>query len=494
MLISIDNFNLSINGNNLLINSELRITEGKKYGIVGRNGIGKSVLLKTISNREPPFDNLKVVKSNMSMLYLSQDIIESDDPPIEVLLNTDTERKELMDKLDQSDDETDIDYNEIMERLEAIDAYSAESKAAKILAGLGFGHEEMYNKRTSDFSGGWRMRISLAKALFIQPELLMLDEPSNHLDLHAVIWLEKYLYDYPNTLILVSHDESLLDSITDETLYFANHQLIRYKGNYSKFVKILDYQIRAVENAKRKGKKIDPKIPDIGKPPRAPRFNFPPPTYKARESATIKFNNVSCGYTNDNVLTGLDFGIYSTDRIVLVGKNGAGKSTLMKLINNEIKPASGEIDRDHLFKVACFHQDYLDQLDPNQTPLDYIRLLAPPEERNYYKYLGRFGIDGDLARQKIRTLSGGQKNRLVFAGLTVVQPHLLLLDEPTNNLDIFALKALAEGIQKYEGAVICITHNQRLTELCGDRIWVLQDNNVDIFDGNYEQYKRSLGY
>lgn len=490
LLININNFTLSVGNNTLLTDTDLKIIKYKKYGIIGRNGIGKSVLLRSINEKLPPFNSPKIINPDISMLYLSQDIIDSNDTPIDVLLNSDTERKELMDRLDREDS----DMNDIMERLEEIDAYSAEARAAKILAGLGFDHNDMFNKSTNDFSGGWRMRISLAKALFIEPDLLMLDEPSNHLDLHAVIWLEKYLTKYPKTLILISHDESLLNTITEETLYFTNQQLIRYKGNYGKFVKTLDYQLRAIENAKRKGKKVDPKIPNIGEAPKAPQFNFPPPVFKARETAVIKFHNVSFGYSNNTILREIEFGIYSNDRVVLVGKNGAGKSTLMKLINNEIKPTEGEIDRDHLFKVTCFHQDYLEQLDPNQTPLDYIRSLVDPSERNYYKYLGRFGINGDLAKQKIKTLSGGQKSRVVFAGLSVIQPHMLLLDEPTNHLDIFALKALAEGIQKYEGGIICITHNQRLTELCGDRIWVLQDSNVDIFDGNYEQYKRSLGY
>ena len=497
VIFSVDDFNLDISYQKLLSRAELKIIYGKNYGLIGRNGIGKSVLLRSISMKEVPFDRIDPC---ITVLYLDQDIIESDDPPIQVLLDSDLERKALMKQLEGSDteddSENDMDYiQEVVDRLEEIGAYDAEPRAAKILAGLGFDHEEMYNKPTNDFSGGWRMRLSIARALFIEPDLLMLDEPSNHLDLHAVIWLEEYLSEYPKTLILVSHDESLLDNVTDMTIYFTSQKLLTYKGNYTKFRKSLDWELRTIANQKRKKKPIVGKLVYLSESVRPPKFEFPEPLHKARESAVIKFHDTSFSYSEDNtVLERLDMGIYAWDRVVLVGKNGAGKSTFMKLLNQEIKPTEGEIERDHLFKISCFHQHHLDQLNPDQTPVEYIRSILPSDLRkeNPRKYLGKFGISGDTAVQKIKTLSGGQKNRVVFAGLSVIRPHMLLLDEPTNHLDIFSIRALAEGIQNYEGGIICITHNQRITELCGERIWILQDNNVTIFDGNYEQYKKTL--
>ena len=544
MNIQVPNFDLHIGkGQMLLDNAELKINYGKRYGIIGRNGIGKSVLLRAISSREGPFS---CIPTWYSILHVEQEIVGDDRSPLEVVLASDRERlwlleeakrmeaeeekKEQMEKegeaIEDSDEDEDFLHytlRDIYERLREIDAHKAEARACSILAGLQFDDEEMKKKPSKEYSGGWRMRISLARALFMTPELLILDEPTNHLDLHASIWLEHYLTKYKKTLLLVSHDESILNMCVDRIIHFFNYQLNTYKGNYATFLQVREQNIAAAKKkqhaqdvkikqdrkaaqknaggkvgARKKNEveKVKKERVEIVLDEKAPHFKFPHVGAK-QETAVLKFDEVSYGYTETKrVVKDMSFGVYMDSRIALVGANGTGKSTIMKLMSGEIKPDTGSVKGSHHLRVVKYDQHAEEKLDLEATCVEWLQRNAPQDfsggEPECRKFLGKFGLSGQLALQKIGTLSGGQKARLVFATLSLQGPHLMLLDEPTNHLDLFAIQALAEGLEAYEGGLVIISHNQKILSQCCSQTWVVNNQTVTQYEGSFEDYKGEI--
>lgn len=529
--IQVPNFDLYVGkGQMLLENAEINIQYGKKYGIIGRNGIGKSVLLRAIINREDPFS---FIPSWFNILHVEQEITGDERPPLDFLLSSDRERLWLLNEAkrlekletDREDDpemeyDPEYDLTDIYERLREIEAHKAESRASSILAGLQFNENEMRTKQSKDYSGGWRMRLSLARALFLTPELLILDEPTNHLDLHASIWLENYLKNYRKTLLLVSHDESILDDCVDNILYFSNKKLYRYKGNYSSFLKTKEQNDSRISKKKNKNEVKLKKIKESAQKNRGsklgarkkdevtkyktketqetsfekePRFKFPE-VVGQQETAVLKFDDVSYSYKeNDDVVKSLSFGIYMDSRIALVGANGTGKSTIMKLMSGELLPTFGSLVRSNQLRIVKYDQHAEEKLDLESTCIEWIQRNSQESEgKECRKILGRFGIQGDTATQKIGTLSGGQKSRLVFAVLTLQKPHLMLLDEPTNHLDLFSIKALIEGLKEYRGGLVIISHNQKILSECCDQTWVVHNNKVTKYEGSFEEYKDSI--
>lgn len=521
--IKIENFTMSFGKDVLLTNASVTFAHGRRYGIVGRNGCGKSTLLRHIAARETGG-----VPALLSILHVEQEVVGDDTTALQSVLDSDVERSRLLAEekrilaLQETTGAQTDRLVKIAKRLEEIDAHSAESRAASILAGLGF-TQAMQEQETKHFSGGWRMRIALARALFCRPDVLILDEPTNHLDLFATLWLENYLQSWPGTLIIVSHQRDFLNSVSTDTIHLHNKELEAYRGNYDAFedarcermrqqaAQASANQIRRKHvqafidrfryNAKR-ASLVQSRIKALEKmqvieealddPTLVIQFPDPNPL----TPPILQFCDVSFGYTPERILfSDLNIGIDLDSRVALVGANGAGKSTLLKLLTGELEPTTGHIVRHSKLVQASFSQHFVEQLDLTISPLQtfqkvYGENLPVQTIRNH---LGSFGLSGDLAIRTINTLSGGQKCRVVFAIMAWRRPHVLLLDEPTNHLDMETIDSLAQALLAYKGGVLMVSHDERLISLVCDQLWYFDGNGgVKTFDGDFKAYKKSL--
>eukprot|EP00958_Prasinococcus_capsulatus_P002169 scaffold200_cov401-Prasinococcus_capsulatus_cf.AAC.5 len=427
------------------------------------------------------------------------------------------------------EEEGEITLNEVYERLEELDSDSAIARAANILTGLGFDHA-MMQKSTREFSGGWRMRIALAQALFLAPDLLLLDEPTNHLDVDALTWLEEFLAGWDRTVVIVSHDRGFLNQVTTHTVFLHRKRLFYYGGSYDTFLKVraehMANQTATLKEQNRREAHLKQFIARFGQGHKKmarqaqsrmkmlkklqegkaevdfddPYLKLEFPSASQLPPPCVSVSNVAFGYEEGKTLyEHLDFGLDMDSRVAVVGPNGAGKSTFLKLVEGDIVPTEGYIGRHCKLRLARFNQHHLETMDMEVDSVTHMRRLDKDvsiEEAR--RYLGRFGLQGDLALQKIKFLSGGQKSRLAFAELAWRQPHILLLDEPTNHLDIETIEALAMALNAFEGGVVLVSHDERLINLVADELWVVhkgRDGNpgsVEIFDGTFEQYKERL--
>mmetsp|Transcript_10800 Transcript_10800/g.20530 ORF Transcript_10800/g.20530 Transcript_10800/m.20530 type:complete len:455 (-) Transcript_10800:329-1693(-) len=424
--------------------------------------------------------------------------------------------------------------SEVYERLEDMGSDTADTRAATILAGLGFDHE-MQNQPTREFSGGWRMRIALAQALFLKPDLLLLDEPTNHLDVHALTWLEEFLLTWERTVVIVSHDRGFLNKVTTQTVFLHRKRLMYYGGNYDTFLKVRaehranqiatrkqqdaraghlkQFIARFGQGHKKMAKQAQSRMKMLGRlQEEAVEVDFDDPYLRLDfPSATslpppcISVTNVSFEYEPGKTLyKGLDFGLDMDSRVAIVGPNGAGKSTFLHLMEGKIVPTEGWISRHTKLRLAAFSQHHIEMMDLQSDAVTHMRRLdkdVSMEEAR--KYLGRFGLSGELALQPVETLSGGQKSRLAFAELAWRQPHILLLDEPTNHLDLETIEALAMALNKFDGGVVLVSHDERLISLVADEIWSVnkyekrkdgtyKPGTLTVFEGSFEEYKDRL--
>jgi len=391
---------------------------------------------------------------------------------------------------------------------------------------LGFPQAESRTKPTKHYSGGWRMRISLARALFCQPDLLILDEPNNHLDLEACIWLETYLVDWKKTLLVVSHDSSFLNEFVDNIILIHNKTLTQYKGDYETYLKVLASNRRSKAKAHDATTKKQARLKDFIQRNKTSKAAGQVRSRQKMlekldeieldvDDATLKFSFPDCGglgpnplkfydanfeYSKDaKIFSKLEFAIDTDSRIALVGRNGVGKSTLMNLMIGDLEPTTGFIERDRHMRVARFHQHHVDQLNMSQTVMEYMKeRFSNAKDQEIRNHVAKFGLTGSLALQAINTLSGGQKSRVAFAELAWLKPHILFLDEPSNHLDLETIESLAKALADFDGGVVVITHNQYLVQLVCDEIWVVGKNTVKPFDGDFREYKQSvakeLGY
>lgn len=412
--------------------------------------------------------------------------------------------------------------NKVWRRLVEIDADGAEARAASILAGLSF-EPDMMRRPTRTFSGGWRMRVALARALFVEPDLLLLDEPTNHLDLFAVLWLEDYLVKWPKTLLVVSHAREFLNAVCTDVLHLHARSIATYKGNYDAFVRASEEKLRNEEkaaesaevkrahvqafidkfryNAKRASLvqsriKALERMAEVKVTERDPEyvFSFPDPGAGAISPPIIGFHDVDFAYPGGhNLFRDLNFGLDLDSRAAIVGPNGIGKSTLLGLISGALEPTRGYVQRNPGVRLAVFSQHHVDGMDLALTPLA-IMLRAYPhlKEQDARGHLGSFGVSGPLALQPLYTLSGGQKSRVAFAKLTFTKPHLLLLDEPSNHLDIDAVDALIEGLAMFKGGVLMVSHDQYLIESTVNELWMCEGGAVTPFHGTFQEYKARL--
>ncbi|KAH7315418.1 hypothetical protein KP509_21G048500 [Ceratopteris richardii] len=546
--ISVDNFSVSARGKELFKNASLRIAHGKHYGLVGPNGKGKSTLLKLLAWRQIP------VPKNIDILLVEQEVVGDNRSALEAVVSANEELIQLREEANRlqnltlDDDEADPDapekLTEIYEKLQVLGSDAAEAQASKILAGLGF-TKAMQTRPTKSFSGGWRMRISLARALFIQPTLLLLDEPTNHLDLRAVLWLDEYLYRWKKTLIVVSHDRDFLNSVCTDIIHLHDEKLHYYRGNFDAFEqgyeqkrkesnKKFETYEKQLKAAKRSGSKAQQdKVKDrakfqaskearakgkgkgnagddeetVAEAPKRWRdysveFHFPEPTELTPPLLQLIEVHFSYPGRDDFALKGVDVGIDMGTRVAIVGPNGAGKSTLLNLLAGDLQPVQGESRRSQKLRIGRYSQHFVDLLTMDETPVQYLLRLYPDQEgpskqETVRAKLGKFGLPSHNHITPIVKLSGGQKARVVFTAISMAKPHILLLDEPTNHLDMQSIDALADALDEFSGGVVLVSHDSRLiSRVCADEerseIWVVDNGVVKRYPGSFEEYKAEL--
>ncbi|KAF3454931.1 hypothetical protein FNV43_RR05379 [Rhamnella rubrinervis] len=519
--IRIESLSVTFHGHDLIVDSELELNYGRRYGLLGLNGCGKSTLLTAIGCRELP------IPEHMDIYHLTREIEASDMSSLEAVISCDEERIQLekeAEALAGQDDGGGEQLERIYERLEALDASTAEKRAAEILYGLGF-NKQMQAKKTKDFSGGWRMRIALARALFINPTILLLDEPTNHLDLEACVWLEETLKKFERILVVISHSQDFLNGVCTNIIHMQNKKLKIYSGNYDQYVQtrseleenqmkqykweqeqissMKEYIARFGHGSAKLARQAQSKEKTLAKMERGGltekvardkvlvfRFvdvgKLPPPV--------LQFVEVTFGYTPENLIyKNLDFGVDLDSRIALVGPNGAGKSTLLKLMTGELAPLDGMVRRHNHLRIAQFHQHLADKLDMELSALQYmIKEYPGNEEEKMRAAIGKFGLSGKAQIMPMKNLSDGQRSRVIFAWLAYRQPQLLLLDEPTNHLDIETIDSLAEALNEWDGGLVLVSHDFRLINQVAEEIWVCENQAVTRWEGDIMDFKAHL--
>ena len=519
-MLDINDITLRFAGRLLFDGASAHISDGQKVGLTGRNGTGKTTLFRLILGDLQSDDGDITVTKGHRIATVAQEIPDTSLSLIDCVLQADTERTRLLTELDKAEKENDgIKISEIHERLNVIGANSAEARAGTILYGLGFSAEQQKLPLTN-FSGGWRMRVALAAALFVPSEVLLLDEPTNHLDLEATLWLENFLSKYSGTLVIISHDRSLLNRLCTRILHIEGLKIHSYGGNYDAFE-----QTRALqkENEQKQALKIEEKrkhlqafvdrfrykatkakqaqsrVKMLEKLPEKAvffsdsslHFKFPSP--QELPSPLIKIENGSVGYGEKVVLSKMNLRIDADDRIALLGANGNGKSTFAKLLAGKLKLMDGNIQASTKLKVGYYAQHQTEELSKDLTPIQQMQLIMKEaNETQIRAHLGLFGLTQQKAETKIELLSGGEKARLLFAVMTKDAPNILLLDEPTNHLDIDARDALINAVNAYQGAVILITHDPHLIEMTADRLWLIDEGRCSSYDGDLEDYRTLL--
>ncbi|KAL6202948.1 hypothetical protein ACLB2K_026652 [Fragaria x ananassa] len=538
--IRIESLSVTFHGHDLIVDSELELNYGRRYGLLGLNGCGKSTLLTAIGCRELP------IPEHMDIFHLSREIEASDMSSLEAVISCDEERIRLEKEVEElaaqsslrvvkqslvspsqvstNDDGGGEQLERIYERLEALDAATAEKRAAEILYGLGF-DKQMQAKKTRDFSGGWRMRIALARALFINPTILLLDEPTNHLDLEACVWLEETLKKFERILVVVSHSQDFLNGVCTNIIHMQSKKLKIYSGNYDQYVQtrseleenqmkqykweqeqisnMKEYIARFGHGSAKLARQAQSKEKTLAKMERGGltekvardkilvfRFvdvgKLPPPV--------LQFVEVSFGYTPDNLIyKNIDFGVDLDSRVALVGPNGAGKSTLLKLMTGELTPLDGMVRRHNHLRIAQFHQHLTEKLDMELSALQFmIKEYPGNEEEKMRASIGKFGLTGKAQVMPMSNLSDGQRSRVIFAWLAFRQPQMLLLDEPTNHLDIETIDSLAEALNEWDGGLVLVSHDFRLINQVAHEIWVCENQAVTRWEGDIMQFKNHL--
>ncbi len=516
-MLHIDDISYSIQGRPLFVGASASVPEGHKIGLVGPNGAGKTTLFKLIRGELALDGGAISLPTRARIGGVAQESAATGRSVLDTVLDADQERAALLAEATTATDPHRI--ADIQNRLTDIDAWSAEARAATILDGLGFDTADQA-RPTSDFSGGWRMRVALAGVLFAQPDLLLLDEPTNYLDLEGALWLEGYLARYPHTVIIISHDRGLLNRAVGHILHLEDKKLTLYTGGYDSFTRIRAEKraLQAAEARKQadrrahlqsfvdrfgakasKARQAQARVKALAKmePITAPeeakffRFTFPQP--EEMSPPIVAMEGVSVGYDDRAVLKKLALRIDQDDRIALLGRNGQGKSTLSKLLAERLGTMAGKITRSSKLRVGYFAQHQVDELHLDETPLDHIRSVRPNEgQAKQRARLAGFGLMEAQAETKVGQLSGGQKARLSLLLATIDAPHLLILDEPTNHLDIESREALSEALNDYTGAVVLVSHDMHLLGLVADRLWLVKDGAVAPYEGDLDDYRKFL--
>jgi len=493
-----------------------RIGDRYKVGIVGHNGCGKSSLFALILGQHHADSGSCELRSNITLANVAQEAPSSDASALQYVIDGDSELSELRLKIEHAEKSNDGHrLAELLSEFEHQGGYSAESRAAKLLTGLGFANEVL-QKSVSTFSGGWQMRLNLARTLMRRSDLLLLDEPTNHLDMEAVIWLEQWLRQYAGCLLLISHDKEFLDHVVDHVAHVEQKTIRLYKGNYSSFEEQraarLAQQQAEFTKQERERKRIQSFVDKFRAKASGARqaqsrikalqrlpllsqahvdsgfqFQFFAPEKNPRPLVQIERGSV--GYNQVAILSNIELFIVPGDRIGLLGFNGAGKSTFIKLLVGEQGLLDGDLHRAPDTRIGYFAQHQLEQLDGGADALLHMqRLDENAREQSLRDYLGGFGFSNDKVSQAVATFSGGEKARLVLAMIVYRRPNLLLLDEPTNHLDIDMRIALSTALQEFEGAVVLVSHDRNLLRLVADEFLLVDSGKVTRFDGDLDDY------
>lgn len=532
-MITLKNVTLRRSAKVLLDNVSTTINPGESVGLVGRNGAGKSSLFALLNGTLHEDGGDFSIPPQWRMAQVAQNMPETTESATEFVLNGDTrlsELREALQKAEQSGDGMAIAhaYSDLADAGD----HDAVPRAQALILGLGFKVGEL-DQPVNSFSGGWRMRLQLARALMCPSDLLLLDEPTNHLDLDALVWLEAWLKRYEGTLITISHDREFLDAITTVTLHIDNAQLTRYGGNYSRFEELRAQQmeLQAATYAKQqdkiahlqkfidrfkakasKAKQAQSRVKALERMEKiAPVLASAEFTFEFKEpinlpNPMLAITDAAFGYRSEDgaettILRGVNRSVLAGQRIGILGANGQGKSTLVKTIARTMRPLAGSVTEGKGLSIGYFAQQELDVLHPGDNPLEHMIRLAkelgpdtrqPSREQDLRNFLGTFNFSGDMVKQAVGTMSGGEKARLVLAMIVWQRPNLLLLDEPTNHLDLATREALSMALNEFEGTVMLVSHDRALLRAVCDEFWLVGRGGVGPFDGDLDDYQRYL--
>ncbi len=514
-MLALTNISLRRGPNVLIDNASFRIHAGQRMGVIGANGCGKSSLFAMIMGELEPDEGDLAMEPGCEIAHVAQESPHGAGSAVDWVIDGDRELREVQAAIAESEASDSPGLHVLYERMEAIDGYTAEARASRLLHGLGFAASE-YTKAVSEFSGGWRMRLNLARALMCRSDILLLDEPTNHLDLPAILWLERWLKRYEGILLVVSHDRDFLDGVCTRIAHIEHKAMRLYTGNYSQFEALRAEQLaqqqamyerqqKEIRHIQKyvdrfrykasKARQAQSRIKMLERMERiAPahvdspfRFRFMEPEKQPQH--LLGLQDGTAGYGDDIVLDNIELNLSAGDRVGLLGVNGAGKSTLVKALSTGSTLLNGERVVSKDTRIGYFAQHQLDLLRVDESPIDHLREYAPDDrEQDQRNYLGRFGFSGDRIFEPVRPFSGGEKARLVLAMMIRQRPNLLLLDEPTNHLDLEMRQALSVALIEYTGALVVISHDRHLLRSVCDELLIVHDGRVDRFHRSLDDY------
>ena len=528
-MISFDKVSKSFAKQDILLNCSFQVNSGERVGIIGANGSGKSTVFKLVLGLEHPDKGQIAKPKNLRLGYLPQDVLQFSGKTVlaqvmdvaEEVLAIERELSLLADQLEKPLPEAELAHaaqrqSRLLEEYERLGGYDLEAKARKVLGGLGFDEDDMH-KPVEEMSGGWAMRVALARILLAEPDLILLDEPTNHLDLDSLIWLEDYLVHTPSSLMLVSHDRVFLDNVVHKLLELENGQITSYPGDFQHYLeekekKIQSHwsaynhqqeQIRQIKRfidrnraRKDRARQVQGRIKmldkmDLIKPPTSPdrfSFAFPPPSRAPK--VVLELKRIAKSYGEQAVLSDMNLTIQRGDRVALLGPNGTGKTTLVKLMAGVLDPESGQRSLGSGVSIAYFAQQQLELLNPQQTVLESLSSVAGDLGQGQLRnLLGGFLFRNQEVDKRVSVLSGGERSRLLLCQILVQQANFLLLDEPNNHLDIQGRRVLEEALQAYGGTICLVSHDRHLINAVANKVFVLTNGKAETFPGNYDDFQ-----
>jgi ATP-binding cassette subfamily F protein 3 len=514
-MLNIQNMTFLQGGQPLFQQVNLQVFANQRIGLVGQNGCGKSTLFRLIRGELHADSGEVSLQSGKTLAFVEQEIENSELAAIEFVLDGDVQLRQLEKILAGA--QHDAAWFSAQQQFESIDGYGAPARAAQLLSGLGFASDTL-TRLVSSFSGGWRMRLNLARALMCRADLLLLDEPTNHLDLEAILWLEQYLARYPGSILLVSHDREFLNATVNRIAHVHDCVIDNYAGDYDQFERAraeraaqqnqafaqqqehiahLEDFVRRFRAQATKAKQAQSRIKALERIVRiAPahltdgHFELAIEAPERSPDLLMRASNMGFGYGEKMLFQNVELMLRAGARIALLGPNGAGKSTLIKLLVGELQPSTGKLEVTPDIRIGYFAQHQLENLDSAATPLQHLERIAPQETTLALRtFLGRFGLAGNSEDRPVSSFSGGEKSRLALALLAWQKPHLLLLDEPTNHLDLDMRDALTLALEEYTGAVVVVSHDRSLIRAVADELWLVADGEAKLFDGDLEDYK-----